>query len=417
MTMTLVVSHKEFQMPEFCRTAWVSKATQEHWEPIIHNINDAHDIIEWQSVFDGMRKCAFVFVEKKQFIKWNKPLLETDILSFAVIDETDGHYRVCISKSAAYLRQFSKAWGIQQNENIASLLGYPPCCGIAFRERWNHGWRDLNAFMGSPSNPYNNIFLRWIGVRPFFHLPCSSTCEKSKEIGERIINLHGEWIVNNILELLNMPFEYSSLHGIVQVKTPIFTIVANGDMYNEEIKIRGMENGKFPKYSTPGNSFPYVQVSKPASIHIPLEIRRGSRLDNSTLWTDNGFDSEESQERYHEVIVSYFRNLKLENSITVLDLGCGNGELLRKIASVNKIIPHGIERDLEKVKRARTQNILCHEIESIKTWGERPAYVYILVAKNRFLEYPWLREEVIKYAVKVLVYDYSPQGTKIEFYK
>ena len=75
---------------------------------------------------------------------------------------------------------------------------------------------------------------------------------------------------------------------------------------------------------------------------------------NDWYFLDNGFASTAGMESAHKPIIQLASELLVKKSSHILDLGCGNGALLREIMKANDcIVPYGIETSLEKVKHAR----------------------------------------------------------------
>ncbi|HHX58357.1 MAG TPA: methyltransferase [Candidatus Moranbacteria bacterium] len=68
---------------------------------------------------------------------------------------------------------------------------------------------------------------------------------------------------------------------------------------------------------------------------------------NNWLFQDNGFLSLESMRKAHEPIIRAVLDLITKNeSGNILDLGCGNGSLLKEVINQRKnLVPYGIEFD------------------------------------------------------------------------
>ncbi|WP_437733299.1 class I SAM-dependent methyltransferase [Sorangium sp. So ce1335] len=74
---------------------------------------------------------------------------------------------------------------------------------------------------------------------------------------------------------------------------------------------------------------------------------------DASIFRDNGFSSFRHMEMEHARIVSFLEPL-LSQGATVLDLGCGNGELLRKITECEATVtPFGVDLGPEKIDRAK----------------------------------------------------------------
>jgi len=75
----------------------------------------------------------------------------------------------------------------------------------------------------------------------------------------------------------------------------------------------------------------------------------------SSDFQDNGFSTLDGMTAAHEPIVRLAQStLAAHKGATVLDLGCGNGMLLREIARRTQAVPFGIEANPERAARAAT---------------------------------------------------------------
>ena len=152
-------------------------------------------------------------------------------------------FRIVIGRSEN-LSLFKEAWDESDDEAIGDLLGYPQCCQRFFKKVWcEKGLRDTSWEMvredqkeGVMANVHRkndddwmcNILWRWAGPRAVSHLPCSFACDDTKAVAQSLIDAsigygYGQemkWLQ----EILQWPVEWSGLHGIGIIKTPIFKI-------------------------------------------------------------------------------------------------------------------------------------------------------------------------------------------------
>ncbi len=134
---------------------------------------------------------------------------------------------------------------------------------------WQMAWNTINKSMSRPHQielsgdiSENNILLRWLGITPVFHLPCSFSCNHTKLIANNLTQLarcnnfeeEAEWLE----EMINWPVEWSALHGIAEIKTPIVKISTCTDATNEKHTIR-YHGSYYPEKGASGLSFPYQQ--------------------------------------------------------------------------------------------------------------------------------------------------------------
>ena len=190
-----------------------------------------------------------------------------------------------------------------------------------------------------------NILLRWLGVRYVPHLPCGFRCQGTIELGRKLGTLmpkrEREWMH----ELLSMPMLWSSLHGIGEVVTPIVTINFRSEVNHGFREIR--RKGSFYPDEAPGGlRFPYKPLARKRKDEIDAEQLAGE-VDGS-LWRDNGFVSRKVMDASHEMILSALKTVAVGKG-GVVDLGAGNGELLRKLKLGG--ICWGIESDAGRVDR------------------------------------------------------------------
>jgi hypothetical protein len=182
--------------------------------------------------------------------------------------------------------------------------------------------------------------LNWLGVRFVPHLPCSFNCEESIRQGKENENVWKDktgaaWAK----EMLSWPAEYSALHGIAEIKTPIVRILSNTDATpcKYTVRVQGVHH---PHCGARGLVFPFIGQS-------------------TDTWTDNGFSSEVVMNEFHEPILRMARERIKTGIKRVIDLGCGNGLLLNQIADVEL---WGCEIDKDKLERGRKlhKNVKFH---------------------------------------------------------
>ena len=64
-----------------------------------------------------------------------------------------------------------------------------------------------------------------MGARAVSHLPCRFDCEKTVALGQQLIEVGRkagyERAMDWLLDVLSWPVEWSALHGIAELKTPV----------------------------------------------------------------------------------------------------------------------------------------------------------------------------------------------------
>lgn len=401
-----------FVLPDFTRVSWNSLDVRKIWEPRFVRIKEA-----WNNV-EMMRESCLQFVIPellpdlvikaasldKLVIPLSKEGIGDSYASTSVaIRNGRFQYRVAITNSDK-VKEWLQAWEKNDNGAIGHLLGFPSCCIDFFLKYWvEEKFVDTTWVMTGDSGidsttdkeylkikPENNILLRWLGLRLVSHLPCSFNCRNTiltalnnKENFKKL-NYHDE--LEWLMELLSYPVEWSAKNGIAEIITPILRISSRTDATGEKytVKLSGTE-----------------YKSKPIII------------DN---WTDNGFNSKESQEEAH-------KDLLMVASIEggkVLDLGCGNGLLLSKI-KVN-ITPYGVDFSISKTRKAKELmpkgEFLASSIYDFQ-WVRPAPFDYTFIAGNRLHENPLagtLVRKLKELTTKLILYTYDNQEID-DFYR
>jgi hypothetical protein len=288
-------------------------------------------------------------------------------------DEWD--YR-CAITTADLAAEWAKAWQASDNDGIGRLLGYPECCRKFFQQVWvqercfDTTWRMANSEQNTVEvQPGINILWRWHGLRTVSHLPCSFQCAESIDQGNTALKVMGSrhpqeaaWLE----EILNWPVEWSALHGIAELRTPVTRTVVATDATAEKLVVKYLGTG-YPLEGASGLTFPFKYVTMKPSL----------RLSNSK---DNGFATHAGMQEAHGKLLAELN----PPYNTVLDLGCGDGVLLSKIAAKRRV---GIESDdrVAMLASNRVDNVIignCMDAELVNTIlnKEKPDLV---IAQNK----------------------------------
>ena len=341
-------------LPDFSRLQWVSAEARSAWEPRIRSIGEHFAAAERESVEAGIRSAALQSISPEQ---QGLPELAKRAakkgLTVAPLECQGRHphgyaagavhqtasgpwdYRVVMTTVGA-AGTFVEAWSKNDDEAIGRLLGYPECCRQFFAQTWGKGsvdptWEMADHGAGAIEA---NILLRWLGVRYVPHLPCGFRCKDTIELGRKLRELIPRRERHWMDALLSMPMLWSSLHGIGEVVTPIVTLNFRSDVAHE---LRGI--------SRPGTSYPEAGAH---GLRFPYRLPPARRQTWITPWADNGFRSLAAMKQAHRLIDSI---LPAEPR-SVLDLGCGNGLLAKRLAGVGgRAI--GIELDEGRAHRAK----------------------------------------------------------------
>lgn len=432
---SLIGERLSFVLPEFNRHSWVSELARSVWEPRIARVTRAWLDLEWLSVAAGMRDCGLVWL-CTDILPALTPMWEAARLSAIQLRVWDAHFggnaagspsrtsgMICVAVGALdKVEQLRQAWTASDHEVVGTLLGYPSCCRAFFRDVWveqrcfDTTWAMAENTSLRPANrtvrielpedipPLANILWRWLGVRAVPHLPCRFDCSPSITFGKRLLEVGDkagyaeevEWIG----EILAWPVEWSALHGIAEVKSPLMKISTRTDATAGKWIVQWVGT-RYPEEGAVGLQFPYQPPKKPMltrSRAYERGLSHGAQEDTDPAWryADNGFSSAETMRVLHKPIVTLARVALAIESGNVLDLGCGNGTLLAKLCEGRKdLIPYGVDSNgvaLEHARQIMPQfagNFVQGDIFDIELWdsGTR-RYALALLMLGRLLEVP-----------------------------
>ena len=410
-------------IPDTTRTVWTSQKAKDKWLPAINSINAVWSQLELETVFRNEREATIQYVQPDRIIHFCKKIMsygcfitelgkteDTGFYSSRHQPVRDGKpytYKVAVHRSNVYFEDSILT--------AVTRLGYPGCCAKFFDVYWNkEHYFDTTwpQYLNSHDfRPHTNTLLKSIGLRPCFHLPCSFDCEHTEKVSSMIATIASKMgyskIMANLYALLEMPMEWSALHGYAEIKTPIFKVITKTDATGEEYKFQ-FPGSFYPEESAHGNKFPYVSSTKPVTLFKSQDFAE------STLSpSDNGFITVEAETEAHSKILDTIAvHISPDDGGTLVDLGCGNGLLLSKI---QKLFPNlklsGVEVDVDKSNKAQQLlgfdiPIACKNMFLYDLVENR----YILVANQRIMENPKFLEKLHGTA---FIYDYLTSEVEV----
>lgn len=444
----LSIERLPFRIGDFTRFSWVSEHARIVWEKRIEQIINAWSEIEWLAVSEGIRKCALRLIAPDQLIEFTNKMSVHGLAVIPVSLQSAGsqpyyntisayqtgkpfNYHIVIGRLKD-ATQFKAAYEFNNQEEMGQLLGYPECCRSFFQKTWvdEHfidttwpmAYNTTKPLLGHSAIEIEcpnetNILLRWLGIRAIPHLPCSFHCNDTVEMAKKYISLgrkNGyEEEMDWLTEMLSWPVEWSALHGIAEIKTPIIKIISCTDA--TPIKYVVQRKGlTYPPEGARGLVFPYEQSKRRIVIESENYFKglSSESIENQEYpkwyFADNGFQSELDMFLAHQPIIELATSTLSNQPGTIMDLGCGNGALLKKIMEINKqIVPHGIEIDADKI--LNLQKILPGHIDNF-TRGDLfdpgsyekydQVFSIVLLMPGRLLEASYEQVEKLKVWIK-----------------
>ena len=152
---------------------------------------------------------------------------------------------------------------------------------------------------------------------------------------------------DTIRAVLSWPVEWSALHGIGQLLTPIARTCMATDSVLEKYTVR-LRSATVPDEMPSGTIWPYRQrVGMMLTETTAYRAAPAALETRETEWQDNGFASLEAMRAAHGPLI---QGIKASKAQRVLDLGCGNGALL---AGADVAFPCGVEAEIDRWERAK----------------------------------------------------------------
>lgn len=282
----------DFILPDFVRVSWVSESAKSVWQPRFRSIGKAWAEIEWLSVVAGVRSCCLIEVSPEQFTSKAREWLKHGLTALPLEIQGKSKYPYASTPIRPKLMEpfnfltvvgtpekilaFQRSFDSGDDSAVGQLLGFPDCCIKFFQKTWlEEKFIDTTWSMAlnTQTDPENNetsreiksaleanILWRWMGIRAVPHLPCSFDCQSTISFAKTLLTIGRDAGYNSemewLLEILDWPVEWSALHGIAEIKTPILKLSTRTDATAEKYTV--MLKGKsFPEEGAQGLNFPY----------------------------------------------------------------------------------------------------------------------------------------------------------------
>ena len=276
-----------FELPGFLRVSWVSDRARQVWGPRLRRVAECWPELELLAVAEHVRPCCTVCVDpdalETQAGRWREMGLTG--LAFSWVGSRGGippsrpaspepfHYRVAIGRTAD-VASFKAAYDAADHMEIGRLLGYPACCTAFLCEHRAWAGKDSTwlAVAGSGAMtgatrtavldplPACNLPWRHLDITPVAHLPCSFRCAPTQALMDRIVAAGRQSGYGQELswlgDVLAWPVEWSALHGIAEVKTPVLKFCTGTEPTADKYTVR-LNGTRYPAEGARGTRFPY----------------------------------------------------------------------------------------------------------------------------------------------------------------
>ena len=376
----------DFSIPPFIKTSWTSQRARDAWEQRLIRITAAFSKIEVRSVLEGMRPACRIPASPEGLPALSRYCLKNGLVASPTESKTN------LSRYAASLKQVPVSpefhvlvgsaetvgntdW--EDDAAVGAILGYPQCCVAFFEDVWcgqhyiDTSWPMAanTVAVASPTSPlviddplpYCNIFNRWASVRAVAHLPCSLKCEATQEVGAAFVYL-GRQLghcqeMDDLEAVLSWPVEWRALHGVAEVRSPLFRITSNTDATASTYVVQ-LRGSSYPAEGAQGTVFPYKRnMGRVLTEGRSFRAFHTPSVREPWYYGDNGFFSYIDQVDKHKPIIQALAPHEPE---TVCDLGCGNGALLLELSEQtglyndkHRLTPTGVDMDENKIAHAQ----------------------------------------------------------------
>ena len=432
----------DHRLEEFTRHTWANDEAKVVWEPRIRKVCACIAELEWRSILEGVRAGGLTAVAPSELEPFGAMLAKhgLTVAPLEKIAAADSYvssgtplregepfnYRCAIGR-VSDVRLLESAYLSRDDEAVGRLLGYPPCCIDFFNRVWvDEHFVDTTWPMAQntaekrsvshthveiPEVSRCNILLRWLGPRMAFHLPCSFNCQPTVELADKFTEIarsagfHEE--MDWLEEMLSWPVEWKASNGLAEITTPVGTISTVTDATAETYRVSYKGGAGYAKASGRAVSLPDDQLNEPFR-------------DLEWYYADNGFRSREDMNLSHEPIVKLAADTLSQAIGNVLDLGCGNGVLLKKICQPNgNLIPWGVDVSSDNIAHARllaprfSDNFVGSDIfDDSVVWSKDREFQLVILMLGRLTEVAAEQAEKLLRCIKesarnLLVYAYD----------
>ena len=253
----------DYRLPPFKTTAWVSDSAAKTWHPRFSAVSRAVVETVLEGCARGNRPYRCLRVQGALYYKLRASAGARDLRITTVrspVGIGPAMYEVTVGRREA------------PNDPAACL---PNCCRPRFRQAVASGRKELfweaaqaceNGNRGTPlvlappvvSAVFWAPMLATVDTIYLCRLDCPRRLEDQAELWAAMdacgFAEEAQWL----REIYAWPLEWSALHGICELRTPVVKCAYDSDATAEQLCIR-LEGTAYPEEGAPGKSFPYRQ--------------------------------------------------------------------------------------------------------------------------------------------------------------
>lgn len=262
LTATAAPVAEGWRPPPFCRLSWTSETTRAIWEPRIRAARDAiEDLALLRSADDGQPRIAFVRTESVERLCTLARACGVSLANAA--PWSPGIHDVATGRSGRFpVVAAGEANAAVDGACEAGAEDDPVWCLAAATpgtEPFDDG-RGMTVAGNWASNP----LLAAMGLAaPIW--PSSFACEDTRAQGDALLACaaaHGyEQAIGHLRDALSWPTSWTALHGVAEIKTPVFRFVRNTPPTRKRLSVHYLGT-EMPEGAARGLGFPFVRRSR-----------------------------------------------------------------------------------------------------------------------------------------------------------
>ncbi|MBL7732994.1 MAG: hypothetical protein JNM88_17620 [Chitinophagaceae bacterium] len=299
-----------FTLHPFRRITWVNESLKTEWEPRLEKMQHHAEEVFSTAAAEGLlpvyvnnvRSCETYGYKKKMYSMGlhaeQLSAMPVFIQKALAVNPQTGSNFIISGRRREVISFIENIHNISTLEEITAL---PPGTLTRWKRLVNTGlddihWLYLNEKGRAPQpekNFQNNMLnpcWRTFGIAAIPHCPVSMHCGKSLALAAQLRSLAEDILspfdYTTLYEVLSWPAEWSALHGIAELKTPLFKMAGNTTATASKYTIQYLSE-RYPVHGVRGRMFPY---KAPVKLHMSAseKFRRGLIYINRSVGKEQG---------------------------------------------------------------------------------------------------------------------------------
>jgi len=256
-----------FRLPPFCRTAWVSDAARQLWEPRFKQVRTALEDLAVLGAA-GRDRGGKIAVRPDSRDRLRK-LAAKHGIAFAVLDAPPAEPSTALATAGRLWIQLGPPGdGLQQARSCSAecspsrdVLPHDACDPVwAWARRAPGEVLEAGGGLAVSGSWAANPLLRTIGLAATPSWPCCSACRtaaaEAAALAEAAQTHRRGEALDWLQQILSWPMSWSALHGIAEVKTPVLRYVRDTVATGDRLTVQWLGT-VMPQTAARGLTFPF----------------------------------------------------------------------------------------------------------------------------------------------------------------